>query len=92
MDPHAYLGAPNLEDSINAPLRFANPHQVGTVMANFARHQMCLKNGGGELCSAIAVKCDYVNHLVASFVLLNKLSAGNNEVVGVFILVALKVK
>ncbi len=49
LDPHAYLGALNLEDSINAPLSFGKPHQVGTVMANFARHQMCLENGGVEV-------------------------------------------
>ncbi len=45
LDPHVYLGALNLEDSINAPLRFGNSLYVGTVMANFARHQMCLKSG-----------------------------------------------
>ncbi len=46
LDPHAYVGALNLEDSINAPLSFADSPYVGTVMANFARHQMCLRNAG----------------------------------------------
>ena len=46
LDPRVYLGALNLEDSINAPLSFANSHYVGTVMANFARHQMCLGGSG----------------------------------------------
>ncbi len=42
LDPHAYGGALNLEDSINAPLGLASPHEVGTRAYRLRSALTCL--------------------------------------------------